>query len=49
MFASRFSSFSSAKRVLWRSSWPNARTTRTPESVSWRYAVTCAIFSRVSR
>ena len=49
MFASRFSSLSSAKRSLWRGSWPNARTIRMPDSVSCRYAVTSAIFSRVSR
>jgi hypothetical protein len=49
MFASRFSSFSSENRRSWRGSWPKARTMRTPESVSWRYAVTPAIFSRVSR
>ena len=49
MFASRFSSLSSAKRSRWRGSWPNARTIRMPDSVSCRYAVICAIFSRVSR
>ena len=36
MFAARFSSLSSAKRFLWRPSWPKERTTRMPESVSWR-------------
>ena len=49
MFASRLSSFSSLKRSSCRRSCPNARTTRMPESVSWRYAVTNAIFSLVSR
>jgi hypothetical protein len=49
MFAARFSSFSSAKRSSWRRSCPKARTTRTPDSVSCRYAVTSAIFSRVAR
>ena len=49
MFASRLSSFSSAKRFSCRGSCPNARTTRTPDRVSCRYAVTHAIFSRVSR
>ena len=49
MLAARFSSFSSANRRSWRGSCPNARTIRTPESVSCRYAVTSAIFSRVSR
>ena len=32
----------------WRGSWPNARTIRTPDSVSCRYAVTFAIFSRTA-
>ena len=36
MFASRFSSLSSAKRRRWRGSCPNERTTRMPDSVSWR-------------
>jgi hypothetical protein len=49
MFASRFSSLSSAKRASCRRSCPNARTTRTPDSVSCRYAVIHAIFSRVAR
>ena len=49
MFAARFSSLSSAKTVSWRRSWAKMRTTRTPESVSCRYAVICATFSRVAR
>jgi hypothetical protein len=36
MFASRFSSLSSAKRARWRSSWANERTTRIPDSDSCR-------------
>ena len=36
MFAPRFSSLSSAKRVRWRGSWANERTTRMPDSVSCR-------------
>ena len=36
MFAARFSSLSSRKRLMWRCSWPNARTTRIPDSVSCR-------------
>ena len=49
MFAARFSSLSSAKWRLCRGSWANARTTRMPDSVSCRYAVIAAIFSRVIR
>jgi hypothetical protein len=49
MFTARFSSFSSLIRSRWRRSCPNVRTTRTPESVSCRYAVMFAIFSRVAR
>ncbi len=36
MLATRLSSLSSEKRLSWRGSWPKARTTRTPESVSCR-------------
>ncbi len=36
MFASRLSSLSSAKRLRWRGSCANVRTTRMPESVSCR-------------
>jgi hypothetical protein len=49
MLVARFSSLSSANRRRWRGSCPNARTSRTPDSVSCRYEVIQAIFSRVSR
>src|SRR4051795_11231463 len=48
-FASRFVSLSSPNRARWRGSWWNARTTRIPDSVSWRYAVIAPIVSRVRR
>src|SRR3978361_290420 len=49
MLAMRLSSLSSAKRALCRGSCANSLTTRTPDSVSCRYAVICATFSRVTR
>ena len=49
MFASRLRSLSSAKRSLWNGSRAKERTTRMPESVSWRSAVIDPIVSRVWR
>ena len=49
MLASRFSSLRPVNSPSCRGSWPNARTIRTPDSVSWRYEVIEAIFSLVIR
>ena len=47
MLTSRLRSFSARKRVTWRGSWLNERTTRIPDSDSCRYAVIAPIVSRV--